>query len=158
MFLSAMLATVLATLFIALVGATAKCPTRPVQDTIILRNPSNCSTFYICANGIPYLMSCSHGLHFNSELRVCDWPEHANCIEFHPTSTTSQPTEASSESSEESSEESTDVPPDPSETSPEPTESSPEPSETSPKSTETTSPEPTETSPEPSESSPDAQS
>lgn len=154
MFLSAMLATVLATLFIALVGATPKCPTRPVQNTILLRNPSNCSTFYMCANGIPHLMSCSHGLHFNSELRVCDWPEHANCIEFHPTSTTSQPTEASSESSEES----THVPPDPSETSPEPTESSPEPSEASTKSTETTSPEPTETSPEPSESSPDAQS
>nr|CAI5820434.1 unnamed protein product [Callosobruchus analis] len=45
---------------------------------------SNCSTFCQCANGRPYLKVCKGGLHFNSKVNVCDWPENAGC----PTRTT----------------------------------------------------------------------
>ncbi|XP_017761873.1 PREDICTED: cell wall protein 1-like [Eufriesea mexicana] len=159
--MKSMFAVVLATLFVTFVAATPKCPTRQVEDVILLRNPSDCSTFYVCANGQAHLMTCSEGLHFNSELRVCDWPERANCEEFHPrpsTTSSEPPADLSSESEQESTEsaeessEPAEEPSQPAEESPQPTETSPQPSETSPQPTET-SPELEETSPHSAETS-----
>ncbi|XP_070208063.1 uncharacterized protein [Littorina saxatilis] len=42
-------------------------------------DPSECSTFWRCANGKPFRFTCPAGLHFNVHVSVCDWPENANC-------------------------------------------------------------------------------
>lgn len=38
------------------------------------RNPNDCSSFYQCANRIPYRIYCSGGLVFNDMTQTCDWP------------------------------------------------------------------------------------
>ena len=47
--------------------------------TVLLPNPADCSTFFSCSDGVPILMHCPNGLHFNAELDVCDWPADAGC-------------------------------------------------------------------------------
>lgn len=50
------------------------------DDTILLLpDPNSCENFYACNHGLPILMACPKGLHFNPILSLCDWPEHANC-------------------------------------------------------------------------------
>jgi len=44
-------------------------------------NPSDCTKFYTCSNGVAYLMPCSAGLHFNATSKTCDYPERAGCQE-----------------------------------------------------------------------------
>lgn len=56
------------------------CPAENNADVTLIPNPKSCSTFYICNSGIPYLMFCPVGLHFNPRERVCDLPEHAECV------------------------------------------------------------------------------
>ena len=61
-------------------GWTQRCPP-PGHDffyTVLLPNPENCSTFFVCSNGIPILMRCPDGLVFNDELDVCEFPSSAN--------------------------------------------------------------------------------
>ncbi len=57
-----------------------ECPVYWI-GTFLLPNPANCSTFYSCSDGVPILMHCPDGLHFNAELDVCDWPENAGCMD-----------------------------------------------------------------------------
>ena len=67
-------------------SATDSCKPRvcpavdPLDHTVLLPNPADCSTFYSCSNGVPILMHCPGGLHFNAELDVCDWPRNVRCI------------------------------------------------------------------------------
>merc|ERR1712180_178832 len=43
-------------------------------------NPEDCGSFYMCsAAGTPVLMPCPSGLHWNSSLNVCDWPDRVEC-------------------------------------------------------------------------------
>merc|ERR1711962_845977 len=43
-------------------------------------NPEDCGSFYMCsADGTPVLMPCPSGLHWNSNLNVCDWPDRVQC-------------------------------------------------------------------------------
>ncbi|CAG8562231.1 5875_t:CDS:1, partial [Dentiscutata heterogama] len=42
-------------------------------------NSKDCSTFYQCANGIPYLMNCPDGLQWCTKLLRCEWPENSDC-------------------------------------------------------------------------------
>lgn len=40
---------------------------------------TDCTQFYHCANGKPFLKTCSFGLYFNPKLNVCDWPYNVDC-------------------------------------------------------------------------------
>ena len=61
-------------------GPDESCPAvDPLDHTVLLPNPADCSTFFSCSNGVPILMHCPDGLHFNAELDVCDWPQDAGC-------------------------------------------------------------------------------
>ena len=56
------------------------CPAvDPLDHTVLLPNPEDCSSFFSCSNGVPILMHCPDGLEFNSEVDVCDWPQNAGC-------------------------------------------------------------------------------
>ncbi|XP_075741907.1 peritrophin-1-like, partial [Rhipicephalus microplus] len=67
--------------------AILACP--PVDDrnddATLFANPLNCSTFFLCQQGIPVLMECPDNLHFNDDLKVCDYPVRANCVQRLPT-------------------------------------------------------------------------
>ncbi|XP_031367680.1 peritrophin-1-like, partial [Apis dorsata] len=68
------------------------CPEENGEDAILLPNPDDCSTFYECNEGKPFLMECSPGLEYNPELRVCDYPNpNATCIHRPPSSSTKNP-------------------------------------------------------------------
>ncbi len=60
-------------------GAGPQCPFDDSGFTVLLPNPENCSTFFLCSNGVPILMSYPDGLHFNDRLDTCDWPRYAGC-------------------------------------------------------------------------------
>jgi hypothetical protein len=67
-----------------LVSATGvsekSCPAiDPVDRTILLPNPEDCSSFFMCSNGVPILQNCPNELRFNANLSACDWPEKAGC-------------------------------------------------------------------------------
>lgn len=51
----------------------------PGDDVMILANPNDCYGFCKCNFGNAYCIPCPPGLHFNAELRVCDWPASAAC-------------------------------------------------------------------------------
>jgi len=42
-------------------------------------DPESCATFYMCANGRGYSMSCSPGLLWNGLKNECDFPENVQC-------------------------------------------------------------------------------
>jgi hypothetical protein len=51
----------------------------PPGVAILLPHPTDCSIYFQCSNGVPIEMHCPPGLQFNKQLKVCDWPENANC-------------------------------------------------------------------------------
>ncbi|XP_003739452.1 chondroitin proteoglycan 2 [Galendromus occidentalis] len=62
-------------------------PSCPVRDdakgnATIVPDPFNCTTFYICSNGVSHHIQCPDNLQFNTNLRVCDWPEEVQCELF----------------------------------------------------------------------------
>jgi hypothetical protein len=60
---------------------SGSCPVPdPLDYTVLLPHPTDCSRFYSCSNGVPIEMYCPEGLNFNDQLQVCDWPENANCV------------------------------------------------------------------------------
>ncbi|GFG35330.1 hypothetical protein Cfor_11731, partial [Coptotermes formosanus] len=68
-----------------LVGAqelpAGSCPPwGPLNYTVLLANPADCSRFFSCSNGRPIEQYCPAGLHFNDILKVCDWPQNVNCV------------------------------------------------------------------------------
>jgi len=46
---------------------------------VILPNPEDCSTFFICVGLTPVEKHCRPGLLFNPELSVCDYPQNVTC-------------------------------------------------------------------------------
>jgi hypothetical protein len=53
----------------------------PPNYTVLLPNPEDCGSYYSCSNGVPILMPCPEGLHFNATLSVCDYPQNAECAD-----------------------------------------------------------------------------
>ncbi|GLV44879.1 Mucin 68D [Carabus blaptoides fortunei] len=53
----------------------------PDAVTATIPNPDDCSSFYECYNGRPFIMHCPENLLFNKEKKYCDWPQDANCCE-----------------------------------------------------------------------------
>ncbi|KAH8023767.1 hypothetical protein HPB51_016662 [Rhipicephalus microplus] len=51
-------------------------------NATLLPNVYNCSTFYLCSQGVPELIECPSALQFNRKLNVCDYPWRADCIEL----------------------------------------------------------------------------
>lgn len=55
-----------------------ECPTnRPGE--IIFFPSSNCSEYFICANGVRLQMACMEGFAWNQEERTCDYPIFSRC-------------------------------------------------------------------------------
>lgn len=63
-----------------------ECPLiDPMDRTINLECPWDCTKYFACSNGDKILMECpllddeGNRLYFNPKLQVCDWPEDAGC-------------------------------------------------------------------------------
>ncbi|RZC36625.1 CBM 14 domain containing protein [Asbolus verrucosus] len=54
------------------------CPPVDGADPVYIPH-EDCTKFYECSNGIPYLFDCPDELHFNPSKNVCDWPWRAGC-------------------------------------------------------------------------------
>lgn len=66
---------------VALLSSTVEpCPDEddPLH-TVLIADPSDCTAFFVCFNGIPIRHLCPAGLHFNDRLDVCEWPKDAKC-------------------------------------------------------------------------------
>ncbi|XP_037794830.1 uncharacterized protein LOC119590128 isoform X1 [Penaeus monodon] len=60
----------------------ALCPYTPGEYPLLLPNPVDCGSFYMCSwYGTAFLQYCPAGLHFNVKLQVCDYPGHADCVQ-----------------------------------------------------------------------------
>jgi len=57
-------------------SGTVECVGKPDGN---YPHPTNCTKFITCSNQRKYEMNCPHGLHFNSNLLMCDYPANANC-------------------------------------------------------------------------------
>uniref|UniRef100_A0A182PID5 Chitin-binding type-2 domain-containing protein n=1 Tax=Anopheles epiroticus TaxID=199890 RepID=A0A182PID5_9DIPT len=55
------------------------CPTRNGYYPVMFRHQSDCSKYYLCDHGTAYEIACPGGLHFNTALNVCDYPESVGC-------------------------------------------------------------------------------
>ncbi|XP_071053737.1 peritrophin-1-like [Onthophagus taurus] len=61
-----------------------KCPNDPCPKENgdfphYFAHPETCGRFCQCDWGVAYDMPCPDGLHFNTDLNVCDWPADAGC-------------------------------------------------------------------------------
>ncbi|KFB51315.1 hypothetical protein ZHAS_00019368 [Anopheles sinensis] len=56
----------------------SRCPSRNGPEPTLLPH-SECSKFYKCNDGKACEHYCPPGLHFNVDLKVCDWPSSACC-------------------------------------------------------------------------------
>ncbi|CAG9860014.1 unnamed protein product [Phyllotreta striolata] len=67
--------------FFQMITTTFSQPNCPQRDSMfpVYIPHEDCSKFWQCSNGIPYLFNCSGILHFNPTLNVCDWPQFAGC-------------------------------------------------------------------------------
>ncbi|XP_063596714.1 peritrophin-1-like [Penaeus indicus] len=60
----------------------AQCPYTPGPIPLLLPNPVDCGSFYMCSwYGTALLQHCPPMLHFNAKLQVCDSPANANCVQ-----------------------------------------------------------------------------
>ncbi|KAG5676611.1 hypothetical protein PVAND_006432 [Polypedilum vanderplanki] len=50
----------------------------------IFTNPSSCTSYISCANGVAFIQECPKGLNFNGLTRVCDYPSNAPCSNIPP--------------------------------------------------------------------------
>ncbi|XP_021913984.1 sushi, von Willebrand factor type A, EGF and pentraxin domain-containing protein 1-like [Zootermopsis nevadensis] len=58
-----------------------KCPdVDPWNYTVLLPDTTDCSKYFSCHSGTPIQLPCPPGLHFNDNLKVCDYPRNANCV------------------------------------------------------------------------------
>ncbi|KAG8201752.1 hypothetical protein JTE90_012811 [Oedothorax gibbosus] len=55
------------------------CPKENQKDVVSLPHPTDCTKFYVCDHGKAYLRQCPAKLHYNEDLRVCDYPYKAKC-------------------------------------------------------------------------------
>ncbi|CAH1370504.1 unnamed protein product, partial [Tenebrio molitor] len=54
------------------------CPAKDGKNPVYVPH-KDCTKFWQCSNGTPYLFDCPANLHFNPKLNVCDWPDQAGC-------------------------------------------------------------------------------
>ncbi|RZC39266.1 CBM 14 domain containing protein, partial [Asbolus verrucosus] len=75
--------------------AAPECPPVDGPDAVYFPDPTDCSRFYECSNGVAYLFDCPAGLDFDPKLNVCNYPEQAGCrggtTTVSPTPSTDQP-------------------------------------------------------------------
>ncbi|KAK9747293.1 Chitin binding Peritrophin-A domain [Popillia japonica] len=55
-----------------------------------LADTEDCSTYYQCFWGHPVERFCPSGLHFNTNLNVCDWPQNVKCFSDNTTYSTTE--------------------------------------------------------------------
>lgn len=55
------------------------CPATNPEDIVIHLPNKDCTKFCKCDGTHPVVTSCPAGLHYNSQLGVCDWPQSAKC-------------------------------------------------------------------------------
>lgn len=55
----------------------SECPLHS-SEPIFLPGPY-CDEYYICLNGVPHIMICRKGQHWNMEMNYCDAPHEAGC-------------------------------------------------------------------------------
>ncbi|XP_022901771.2 peritrophin-1-like [Onthophagus taurus] len=57
-----------------------ECPIcNDMCEVHMLPDETDCSVFYMCDWGCPIWQRCPRGLHFNTYLKVCDYPWRAGC-------------------------------------------------------------------------------
>jgi Chitin binding Peritrophin-A domain len=59
------------------VVSTKECP---VKGTHFIANPSDCSYYFICNNGVYTLRQCAAGLIFDLLSNNCNYPDQSVCI------------------------------------------------------------------------------
>lgn len=69
-----------------LIAASIGSPTPDLEDLIVgctegnnLPDFTNCSAYFVCSNDELLPRFCPSGLHFNADLKVCDYPGSAKC-------------------------------------------------------------------------------
>nr|CAM92113.1 hypothetical protein [Eristalis tenax] len=62
-------------------GVEIVCPTDQADLDMVIQYPSatSCSEFFKCDRGVAVLQWCPEGLHYNTFLQSCDYPEMARC-------------------------------------------------------------------------------
>lgn len=65
----------ISTAFRIVVGVKFDCP----SQFGLHKHPTDCTRFYYCVHGTPYIMNCPSGLLFNDKISVCDWPSNVVC-------------------------------------------------------------------------------
>ncbi|KFB35793.1 hypothetical protein ZHAS_00002711 [Anopheles sinensis] len=55
------------------------CPRSNGYYPVYFRNSKDCSQYYQCDQGTAYLIQCPAGLHFNTRINVCDYPQNVDC-------------------------------------------------------------------------------
>jgi len=88
-----MIVACIAGLSTAMQDLTNICDNHRNGDVVV--NPFDCQSYFVC-NIVPKLRFCDAGLHFDSRLKLCNWPEYANCQVIRPQPTPA-PVEASSD-------------------------------------------------------------
>ncbi|CAL4068136.1 unnamed protein product, partial [Meganyctiphanes norvegica] len=66
-----------------------KCPANSESVLVLLPDPYDCGSYYMCAAQGPIHMLCPAGLYFNPDVQVCDYPQNVNCIPVNFTTTSS---------------------------------------------------------------------
>ncbi|EDW72613.2 uncharacterized protein Dwil_GK17084 [Drosophila willistoni] len=49
------------------------------EDIVYLASKSACDKYFVCLNGFPTVQTCSNGLQYNPETKLCDFPSNVNC-------------------------------------------------------------------------------
>ena len=61
-------------------GPIPQCPFPDPNYSVFFPHPNDCHWYFHCSNGVAYCRPCPDGLHWNTELDVCDWPFRSGCI------------------------------------------------------------------------------
>ncbi|MCL2562302.1 MAG: carbohydrate-binding module family 14 protein [Rikenellaceae bacterium] len=60
-----------------------ECPTH-IDFEVFFPHPDDCCLFYMCLDGVAYLIPCPAPLHYSPMYNVCTYPEFAECIHYDP--------------------------------------------------------------------------
>lgn len=55
------------------------CPEEDGPIPVFLPDPTDCSKYYECSNGVPISNECTGELVWNPELHTCDFPGNVEC-------------------------------------------------------------------------------
>uniref|UniRef100_A0A182MMT9 Chitin-binding type-2 domain-containing protein n=1 Tax=Anopheles culicifacies TaxID=139723 RepID=A0A182MMT9_9DIPT len=55
------------------------CPTKNGYYPVMFRHQTECTKYYQCDNGVAFEIVCPAGLHFNTAINVCDYPQNVGC-------------------------------------------------------------------------------